>query len=308
MITAGSLFSGIGGADLGMQRAGMHIAWQVEVDEFCRRVLARHWPKVQRYEDVKDFPGSVPVEELRVDLIAGGFPCQPVSLMNQKQTGGNDDRWLWPEMRRVCQILRPRWVLVENVVGLLTAGDVRGSLLGGVLRDMATLGYFVEWSCIPAGALGAPHIRDRFWLLGRQLGGGDTGGAVRDQGADALLPRTALAYPGFPRLEGHAGDGEGGEEPGRFDPAAGGPTTEESLRSAAARSPWGTFCRLGGTVDGVPCGLDGCLGWECGVDRIATGQPDRKRRLTGLGNAVVPDVVQWIAEQVIKFETEEARR
>lgn len=165
----GSLFSGIGAFDLGLSRAGMTCEWQVELDEFCRNVLAKHWPDVRRWDDIKTFPPTGPIDEWRVDLLAGGFPCQPVSHAGKRE-GEHDQqgRWLWPEMFRVCKLLRPRWVLVENVLGLLSAGDVRGSLFGGILRDLASIGYCVEWHCLSAGGpegFSGPHRRRRIWII-----------------------------------------------------------------------------------------------------------------------------------------------
>lgn len=139
MITVGSLFSGIGGFELGLQMAGgFDIRWQVEIDAWCRRVLAKHWPNVRRYSDIRSLPLS---EMERVDLICGGFPCQPASCAG-KQKGVEDERWLWDDMCRVCEHFRPEWFLAENVPGLLSNDS--GRLFGGVVRDLASLGYGVE--------------------------------------------------------------------------------------------------------------------------------------------------------------------
>jgi DNA (cytosine-5)-methyltransferase 1 len=154
-MTFGSLFAGIGGMDLGLERAGMECRWQVEIDPFCRKVLAKHWPNVKRYEDVRTVDWR---EVERVDLIAGGFPCQPVSAAGQRLAQA-DDRWLWPEFGRAVRDLRPSRVLVENVAGLLDAG------IADVLGDLAASGYDAEWDCISAAALGAPHRRDRIWIV-----------------------------------------------------------------------------------------------------------------------------------------------
>ncbi len=103
----GSLFSGIGGLDLGLERAGMEVVWQVEIDDFCNKVLAKHWPDVARYRDVR----TVGDDLEHVDLICGGFPCQPVSVAG-KRNGKEDERWLWPDYLRIVRIVKPRWVLV----------------------------------------------------------------------------------------------------------------------------------------------------------------------------------------------------
>jgi DNA (cytosine-5)-methyltransferase 1 len=158
----GSLFSGIGGIDLGLERAGMRCAWQVEIDPFCRKVLAKHWPDVPKFEDVRTFPPE-PTDDCCVDLIAGGFPCQPVSQAGKKRTQ-DDERWLWPEFARVVRVLMPRYVFLENVPGLLVRG------FGDVLRDLATLGFDARWDCISAAAIGAPHRRDRVWVVAYPTG------------------------------------------------------------------------------------------------------------------------------------------
>lgn len=161
----GSLFAGIGGFDLGFERAGMECAWQVENDHFCRAVLKKHWPDVPLFGDIHNFPGDPPsvVWNDPVDLICGGFPCQPASVAGP-QKGKDDERWLWPEMRRVCEVLKPRWVVAENVRGILSADA--GRLMGTVVRDLADLGYSVEWDCIPAAFVGADHLRERIFIVG----------------------------------------------------------------------------------------------------------------------------------------------
>ena len=161
-LTVGSLFSGVGGLDLGLERTGMEIRWQVEVDPFCRAVLQKHWPNVPKYGDIRELRG----DELEyVDLIAGGFPCQPVSVAGKKR-GQEDERWLWPEFARIVRVVRPKYVLVENVPGLLVRG------MGNVLGDLAALGYDAEWFVFPARAVGAAHLRERVFIFAHPPGPG----------------------------------------------------------------------------------------------------------------------------------------
>ena len=152
----GSLFAGIGGIDLGLERAGMTCRWQIEIDEYARQVLAKHWPDVPRYSDITEVDGRV-LEP--VDLIAAGFPCQDISYAG-KGAGLDGERsglfWETIRMVRQCQ---PRYVLLENVAALLTRG------LDRVLGTLAEIGYDAEWHCIPAAAVGAPHIRDRVFII-----------------------------------------------------------------------------------------------------------------------------------------------
>lgn len=152
----GSLFSGIGGIDLGLERAGMECVWQVEIDEFCRKVLTKHWPNVPKFNDVRE-SGKHNLEP--VDLIAGGFPCQDVSVAGAR--AGIDGRrsGLWREFARIVSELRPRYALVENVTGLLSDG------MGRVLGDLAAIGYDAEWDVISACQFGASHTRERVFIV-----------------------------------------------------------------------------------------------------------------------------------------------
>lgn len=151
--TFGSLFAGIGGFDLGLERAGWECKWQVEIDPFCRKVLERHWPEVPRHEDIKNVLGP---EIAYVDIICGGFPCPVVSSAAR---GRNVGEWLWPEFFRIIDIKRPKFVLLENVDGL------RRKRLGEILRDLASIGYDAEWKVVRASSFGAPHKRARLWLV-----------------------------------------------------------------------------------------------------------------------------------------------
>ena len=155
-LTVGSLFSGIGGLELGLERAGMRVRWQVECDAFCQRVLAKHWPDVTRHNDVREV-GSGTLEA--VDVICGGFPCQDVSNAGKRAGLAGERSGLWGEYARIVRELRPRYVIVENVAALLARG------LGDVIGDLAACGYDAEWDCLPAATFGAPHRRDRLFLL-----------------------------------------------------------------------------------------------------------------------------------------------
>lgn len=159
MITFGSLFAGIGGIDLGLERAGMVCKWQVEIDPFCQKVLQRHWPNVTRYSDVREC-GKHNLEP--VDLICGGFPCQDVSIAGERKGLEGERSTLWSEYARIIYELKPRWIVAENVRGLLSAND--GRFFGTVLEDLARRGYDAEWQLLPANLLGAPHERERMFI------------------------------------------------------------------------------------------------------------------------------------------------
>ena len=156
-----SLFAGIGGFELGLERSGyFETVAQCEIDPFCRRVLAKHWPNVRRYEDVRELTAArLAADGVAVDAICGGFPCQDVSVAGRRAGIDAPRSGLWREYGRIICEVRPRIIFVENVTGLLHNG------FGTVLRDLASFGYDAEWHCIPASAIGAPHGRDRVWVM-----------------------------------------------------------------------------------------------------------------------------------------------
>lgn len=158
-MTFGSLFAGIGGFDLGLERAGLECKWQVENDPWCVQVLERYWPNMRRVHDIRNFPPSNP-DQWKVDVLCGGFPCQDISTANSAGQGLDGARsGLWSEYFRIIRLLRPRFVVVENVSNLLVRG------IGTILGQMASIGFDAEWACIPACSFGAPHIRDRVYIL-----------------------------------------------------------------------------------------------------------------------------------------------
>jgi DNA (cytosine-5)-methyltransferase 1 len=177
-LTVGSLFSGIGGFDLGFERAGFQVKWQVEIDPFCRAVLETHWPDVRRYEDVR----TVGADLEPVDVICGGFPCQPHSLAGRRRASA-DERDLWGEFARIIRETRPRWVVAENVPGLLSSES--GRFFGRVLRDLAESGYDAEWCCFPTGrSMG--HDRERVVVVAHDVRAGlPIRGYAYQVGADA---------------------------------------------------------------------------------------------------------------------------
>lgn len=158
--TVGSLFSGIGGLDLGLERAGMRVIWQSEIDPYACRVLAKHWPGVPNIGDITKVDWSN-IE--RPDIICGGYPCQPFSLAGDRM-GEDDPRHLWPAVREAISLLRPRYALLENVRGHLTLGGTT------VLADLASIGYDAEWRIISAASVGAPHRRDRLFIVAYPTG------------------------------------------------------------------------------------------------------------------------------------------
>jgi DNA (cytosine-5)-methyltransferase 1 len=154
-LTVGSLFSGIGGLDLGLERAGMNVIWQSEIDPYASRVLAKHWPEVPNHGNIKDIRWG---DVVSPDVICGGYPCQPFSTAGKRQ-GTDDPRHLWPWVREAISELRPRYAILENVRGHVSLG------LSTVLGEMASIGYDAEWQIVSAASVGAPHRRDRVIIV-----------------------------------------------------------------------------------------------------------------------------------------------
>lgn len=177
-MTFGSLFAGIGGMDLGLERAGMTVRWQVEIDPFCNRVLAKHWPNVVRHRDVREV-GAHNLEP--VDLICGGFPCQDISVAGGGAGLHGARSALWFEYLRILQELRPAWVLIENVPALRTRG------IDTVLDGLGEAAYTTWPLVVGARHVGAPHRRDRVWIVAHRSGEGLEGRGTRASGAGAKL-------------------------------------------------------------------------------------------------------------------------
>ncbi len=159
------LFSGIGGFTLGLERAGMQTVAFCEIDPFCRQVLKRHWSTKPIYDDIRQLSARRLHHDgiHHIDLICGGYPCQPFSVAG-KQLGEKDPRHLWPEMYRLIRELRSRWIVAENVAGHIERG------LDTVLDDLDAAGYTAWPFVIPACAVGAPHRRDRLWIVAHAAG------------------------------------------------------------------------------------------------------------------------------------------
>lgn len=281
-----SLFSGIGAMDLGLERAGFRTIGQVEIDPFCQRVLAKHWPEVPRHDDVNTAPEWwASRSRPRVHLVSGGFPCQGHSVAG-KQLGTEDERWGWPAFRSVIDAVTPPLVLIENVPNLTRTG------LLDVLRDLAHRGFDAWWVRVPAAAFGAPHLRWRLFTVaahpervqlrhepGRSGEAGGPGTTI--VGFDGAT--WSLAHP--------AGDDGRTRRPGRLafrgDP---GPDLTQPRLDGRSPGEW-------------LAGAD----WpaEPGVRRVVHGPSvgmdldTHQARLRALGNAVVPQVAEYIGRLVV---------
>lgn len=257
----GSLCSGIGGLELGLERAGLGpVAWQVETDAFCRAVLARHWPEAMRLDDVKTASFRLLP---RVRVLCGGWPCQPVSVAGARRAQA-DERWLWPHVARALEEQAPAVFVGENVPGLLSAG------MHDVLADLARLGFDAEWETVSATHLGAPHLRRRVFLVATHPGRI----ALHDEpGWLARALRAATAPVNQSSLEGcSVADADGQRR------------LEQARRVANERGWSGLvgwdFDPLAGMDDGLPVRVDG-------------------RARKALGNAVVSQIAEVIGRAII---------
>ena len=317
-LTVGSLFSGIGGLDLGLERAGMEVIWQSEIDPYGCRVLEKHWPEVVNHGNIKDINWR---DVVRPDVICGGYPCQPFSMAGKRQ-GTDDPRHLWPWVRDAIVELRPRYAILENVRGHITLG------LSTVLGELAAIGYNAEWQIVSAASVGAPHRRDRVIIL---------------------------AYPSeqFKHGRGHlnsqsaSGQWQAIQEPSDRSDSPSTDTVGElantdSLRRVHGQSEvfttdrWLDALRLIGTSrsdvadaseqhrngqshhsrdserpetlpqSGDSSRTSGRSNWqtEPDVGRVAHGIPSRVDRLRGLGNAVVPQVAELVGRMVVSHYEE----
>lgn len=162
MLTVGSLFSGIGGLDLGLERAGMKVIWQSEIDPYANKVLKKHWPEVPNYGDIKRIDwGTVEPP----DVICGGYPCQPFSLAGHRN-GTDDERHLFPWVLDAISRLRPRYAILENVRGHLTLGGTE------VIGSLTSIGYNCEWRIVSAASVGGKHQRSRLFIVAYPAGKG----------------------------------------------------------------------------------------------------------------------------------------
>ena len=354
--TVGSLFTGIAGLDLGLERAGFEVIWQSEIDPYACRVLAKHYPHVPNLGDITQIDWS---HVRRPDLVCGGYPCQPFSFAGSRN-GTDDPRHLWPHMARCLRLLRPRWALLENVPGHLSLG------FDTVIADLAALGYDMEWESIPAAAVGAPHLRWRIFVVAHAEYSGQLAGGTDDQrgsGRTATVPRGSGQFPAITiRLAGEGrkaladaaggrfedqrqpwrdgaevsragGDGEpahvadaecrgshcDADNPRPRQPDASG--RRRGTEPAGRRSAWtvadaqrlvGASSELRGVfADAAPPGrqhrTDRCGGgdgdhWavEPDVGRVANGIPNRVDRLRCLGNAVVPQVAEYVGRCILE--------
>jgi len=295
-VKIGSLFSGIGGLELGLERAGLgHVVWQCEIDSWCRQVLAKHWPEATRYEDVRSVGRA---NAAPVDVICGGFPCQDVSLAGKRAGLDGARSGLWFEYRRIVEELAPSVVVIENVLGLRTSG------LRRVLADLAALGFDAEWSDLAASDVGAPHRRRRLFIVATHPE------RLKLRNEPEWLGRACRAAAAESRDDGEGWDatdacGPGrrerrGEEPARAVLAE--PAGSGGARDAADADGEGEPQSRGAFSEQWRRARDGS--WRPPVSpirRVDDGirRGSHGRRLKALGNAVVPQCAEVIGRALL---------
>ncbi len=321
------LFSGIGGFSLGLERAGMRTVAFCEIEPHARAVLNKHWPDVPCHDDItsRQFtPGEA-------DIVCGGFPCQDISLAGDGAGLAGERSGLWRELLRAIRVVRPRYAIVENVAALLSRG------MGTVLGDMAEVGYDAEWHCIPASAVGAPHRRDRVWIVAnagseQHEGGsppisgeiaaellaanaiGDDGGSRRPGRSDPSCegqpePVRSFQDMAHPKSERRDGSGSGTEPTGRREFADGSQDVADA-ECIGQPGPWQPVYASNQTPGGerqadhaLHVGIGSIWATEPDVGRVAHGVPARVDRLKGLGNAVVPQIPEIIGRAIMRAST-----
>jgi DNA (cytosine-5)-methyltransferase 1 len=252
-LTVGSLFAGIGGMENGLERTGgFETQWQVEIDPYAQAVLKKHWPDCGRWDDVRTFPPA-PFDDWKVDLICGGFPCQDVSVAGRREGITGSRSGLWFEYARIIRTLHPRFILVENVAGLLDRG------MGRVLGELAESGYDAEWISLSASEFGADHERERVYVL-----------AYPSQ-----EQRSNVFYSSKSSREFHW----------------------EYFNHWGKERNWWISKPSGLRLDSIRRAI------AAGVFGVADGVQDRVELRCGIiGNAVVPQVAQWIGERILEAE------
>ncbi len=286
------LFSGIGGFALAVRWLGGETVGFCEIEEYPQRVLAKNFPGVPIHDDIRTLTGDALGRFGRIDLLTGGYPCQPFSHAG-KRLGAADDRHLWPEMRRVLNLVRPRWMLAENVAGHINMG------LDAVLAELEADGYTCGAVVIPACAVNALHRRDRVWILAA-----DTDVAGREEQWWAESAQTQLLTAerlrrgtvGSPDSSGEPG-GREGQAPRSLDAGADGVSAGLVRRPAAGPAGWN---------DPDAIRLMWASGeWEADLPRVVAEEAGRRQKLQGAGNAIVPQVAYEVLR--VMLGTDERR-
>lgn len=269
-----SFFAGIGGIDLGLERLGMQTVFQCEWDPYCQKVLAKHWPEVKRHGDIRTLTADAIPD---ADVWAGGFPCQPFSVAGNRKAS-QDERHLWPVWFDLIRQARPRYLLLENVPGLLSAED--GRVFGDLLRDLASVGYDAEWHSVSAAAVGAPHLRWRVFVI-----------AYPDSQRRQELH--APSKPGFEGFSCGLGDSDVADAYRERRSRYSQPDSQPEQPGQHALG-WGNALRCGEIDRGHWTSQPRPIG-------VAHGVPNRVDRVRAMGNAVVPQDAELMGIRLLEI-------
>lgn len=292
------LFSGIGGFSLGLEKAGFETVAFCEIDKKARMVLSKHWPDVAIFDDVTTLTKEKLDEHgISVDVICGGFPCQDLSVAGKGAGLEGSRSGLWFEFHRLIKEIRPSWVIVENVSVLRSRG------LDRVLRSLAEIGYDAEWHCIPASAVGAPHQRDRIWIVAHSKCGGLKSLSDWNAESNYVVSSSPLADPDSTKCETRFTKSSGNEKSRKRDRwiTCNGSCLADTMRERLERQ-WEISGRTGKEQQDASDSRWWAV--EPDVGRVAHGVPGRVDRLKQLGNAVVPQIPELIGRAIMDATNE----
>ena len=303
------LFSGIGGFSYGLDKVGFKTVAFCEMDKYCKLVLQKHWKGVKIYNDVKELKGEEIIKEHgTIDIVVGGFPCQPFSIAGARK-GTDDNRHLWPEMFRIIKELKPRWVIGENVRGIVSIQN--GMVFENVCTDLEGEGYEVRAFNIPAAGVGAPHKRERVWIVansrctlrqGSELEG-ENANESKQENADqyqrsSSTPEHNVADTYTRLSNGSVEEVQSGRQ--TFDTSSQ-RTDVAYTYSQRQQEQCGTeSVQKEGNESQRSSSQARHTGWESEPDvgRVAHGLSGRVHRLKALGNSIVPKIAEEIGRAI----------
>lgn len=289
------LFSGIGGFSLGLERAGFNTLAFCEIDPYCQQVLRRHWPVVPIFPDVKQLKyngkylsyGKEPVKyftNVPIDVICGGFPCQDISVAGPKKGLSGERSGLWKEYKRLIKEIGPRYAIIENVANLRSKGLAR------LIKDLWQIGYSCEWHIISARSIGAPHLRERIWIIAYPCSKGLEGQRITCRNEEKHTSINCTHDKINERKYCNITDSHNFRLWQAF--ASQKKASRWWAKASSCLNHWEeTQSFICGVDDGLPRGLEQA----------------RKERIKALGNAVVPQIPEFIGREIMRYESNSTR-
>ena len=322
MLKTLDLFSGIGGFSIGLERAGFETVAFCEIDKYCGLVLKKHWKDIKVYPDVREITKRQLEEDgcKLPEVITGGFPCQPFSVAGRRK-GTGDNRYLWPQMFRVIKEFKPRWVIAENVRGIINIQH--GMVFERVHTDLESQGYETQTFIIPAAGVGAPHRRDRVWIVansrrtirGQQssrnkesIESGTSQETKRSADSDSLARsgkgEKVMADSNINREKWNQSENRKGSRTKQSSKDVADSKSQQSLSTDNREKQRKAGDKKQGELGGSYSRTLWPTNWdiEPDVGRVADGVPGRIHRLKGLGNSIVPQIAEEIGKAIMKVE------